>query len=67
MYLTPADLKSMSGLKFVHLNVRSLLPKLDMVRIWVSSTDADIVIISETWLMNSITNRIITNSNKCSS
>ena len=45
----------MSGLKFVHLNVRSLLPKIDMVRIWTRSTDADIVIISETWLTKSIT------------
>lgn len=53
---TPADFKSMSGLKLVHLNVRSLLPKLDMVKIWVRSTDADIVIISEMWLTKSITN-----------
>lgn len=40
--LTPAEFKSMPGLKFVHLNVRSLLPKMDMVRIWIESTDADI-------------------------
>lgn len=45
---TPSDFKSMSGLKLVHLNVLSLLSKMDMVRIWAKSTDADIVIISET-------------------
>ena len=56
---TPADFKSKSGLKFVHLNVRSLVPKMDMVRIWVKSTNADILIISETWLTKSITDESI--------
>ena len=56
---TPADFKLMSGLKYIHLNVRSLVPKMDMVRIWVRSTDADIVVISETWLTKSITNEDI--------
>uniref|UniRef100_A0A8C5N2E5 Reverse transcriptase domain-containing protein n=1 Tax=Gouania willdenowi TaxID=441366 RepID=A0A8C5N2E5_GOUWI len=55
---TPADFKSLPGLKYVHLNVRSLLPKMDMVRIWVKSTGADVVI-SETWLTKSITNEDI--------
>lgn len=59
VFRLPQISKLMSGLKCVHLNVCSLLPKLDMVRIWVSSTDADIVIISETWLMKSITNEDI--------
>ena len=47
---TPADFKSRSGLGFVHLNVRSLLSKLDFVRLWASSTDADVIVLSETWL-----------------
>lgn len=47
---TPSEFKSSPGLKIVHLNVRSLLPKMDMIKIWVQSTDADIVLISETWL-----------------
>lgn len=38
---------------------RSLLPKMDMVRIWVKSTGADVVIISETWLSKSINNEDI--------
>lgn len=52
---TPAEFKSIFGLKFIHLNVPSLLPKMDMVRIWGNSTNADMVIISETWLTKSIT------------
>lgn len=46
----PSDLKSQSGLNVIHLNVRSLLSKMGMVRIWVKTTAADIVVISETWL-----------------
>ncbi|XP_019222699.1 uncharacterized protein LOC109204916 [Oreochromis niloticus] len=56
---TPSDFKIMSGVKYIHLNVRSLLLKMDMVKIWVKSTDADVVIISETWLTKSITNEDI--------
>ena len=35
------------------MNVRSLLPKIDMVRIWAKSTSADIMVLSETWLSRS--------------
>ncbi len=41
-YSTPADFKIRSGLGFVHLNIRSLLPKMDTVRIWIKNTDADV-------------------------
>jgi len=51
---TPADFKARSGLGFIHLNVRSLLGKLDFVRIWASSTDADVIVLSETWLNTTI-------------
>ncbi len=34
----------------MHINVRSLLPKIDMVRIWAKSTNVDIMVLSETWL-----------------
>ena len=34
--------------------MRSLLPKLDFVRIWASSTDANVIVLSETWLDKSI-------------
>lgn len=51
---TPSDFKSRSGLGIFHLNVRSLLSKMDGVRIWAKSTDADIIVFSETWLSKSV-------------
>lgn len=47
---TPEDFKSRTGLGFIHLNVCSLLPKMDLVRAWAIQTDADVQVISETWL-----------------
>lgn len=41
-YSTLANFKIRSGLGFVHLNVQRLLPKMDMVRIWIKNTDADV-------------------------
>lgn len=46
---TPADFKERSGLGFFHLNVCSLFPKMDMLRIWAHTTDTDVIILSETW------------------
>lgn len=51
---TPADFKCKSGLGIIHLNVQSLISKLDMVRVWINSTDADVVVLSETWLTKSV-------------
>ncbi|KAF1394512.1 hypothetical protein PFLUV_G00001090 [Perca fluviatilis] len=56
---TPADFKERSGLGFFHLNVRSLVPKMDMLRIWAHSTDADVFVLSETWLSNSVSDKVI--------
>ncbi len=56
---TPSDFKSRSRLGFIHLNVRSLVPKLDMIKIWVNMTNADIIVLSETWLKKSITDDLI--------
>jgi len=50
MFKVPADFKSRSGLGFIHMNVRSPLPKLDLVRILAENTSADVIVISETWL-----------------
>lgn len=58
-FTTPADLKSRSGLGFIHLNIRSLLPKLDMVYIWAKNTNADVIVISESWLNKSISDKDI--------
>jgi len=43
---TPADFKNRSGLGIIHLNMRSMLPKIDSLRIWAKSTDVDIIILS---------------------
>lgn len=56
---TPSDFKARSGLGVIHLNVRSLLPKLDLVKIWAKSTDTDILVLSETWLTKSISDKDI--------
>lgn len=42
---TPADFKSRYGLGFIHLNVRSLISKMDMIHIWAQSTDADVIVL----------------------
>jgi exonuclease III len=47
---TPYDFKYRKGLTFLHLNIRSLLPEIDHVKMWVSQADPDIFIVSETWL-----------------
>lgn len=45
---TPADFKERSGFSFLHLNVRSLVSKMDMMNIWAHSTDDDIIVLRET-------------------
>lgn len=52
---TAHDCKASSGLGIIH--VRSLLPKLDVVKIWGKS--CDILVFSETWLNTSITDKDI--------
>jgi exonuclease III len=51
---TPADFLDRTCIGFIHMNVRSLLPKMDMGKIWANSTNADIMVASETWLSKSI-------------
>lgn len=58
-YDTPSDFKERSGLGFIHINVRSLVPKIDMLRIWAQSTAADVIVLSETWLSKSVSNKDI--------
>ena len=38
------------GLKVCHLNMRSLLPKIDSLRLFVSKNPFDVIALSETWL-----------------
>ena len=43
------------GLLFIHANVRSLLPKLPEIKLFLNRTKAAILAISETWLDNTVT------------
>lgn len=56
---TPLDFKSRTGLGFIHLNVRSLVSKMDMIKVWVNTTDVDIMVLSETWLKKSVNDDMI--------
>ena len=42
------------GLHFLHLNARSLLPKLDEMKLLTSKANAAVIGVTETWLDNSI-------------
>jgi len=41
---------------FLHINIRSLLPKLDLLSSWVHTVTPDVLAISESWLKKSIAN-----------
>ncbi len=47
------------GLHFIHLNARSLLPKISELKIVAQRTTAAVISISETWLDETITNQEI--------
>lgn len=51
---TLSDFKDRAGLGFIHLNVRSLVPKIDKIKIWANTTNTDIMVLSETWLKKSV-------------
>ena len=59
IFNTPTEFKTRSGLGFMHLNVRSMIAKMDMIRIWAHTTDADVIVISETWLNKAVLNKDI--------
>ena len=46
--------KNNNGLKIAHLNVRSILPKIEQMRIMVEQSNVDILAISEIWLDSNI-------------
>ena len=50
---------SVKGLKIIHLNIRSLLSKIDLLRIWVEQHQPSVITISETWLTNTISDNEI--------
>lgn len=51
---TPADFKSGTDLGVIHTNVRSLLNKMDLINAWINSTNANVIVLSETLLTKSV-------------
>lgn len=51
--------KQAKGLKIVHLNVRSLLAKLDEVKTTLLDGSIDIIVLSETWLHSQCSNELL--------
>ena len=51
---TIQELGNAKGVKILHLNVRSVLPKIDQLRALFSDSKLDIVTLSETWLKGHI-------------
>ena len=48
------SLANCKGLSFLHLNVQSLLPKLDEIRLLLSKSKAAVLVVTETWLDKSV-------------
>ena len=53
------SLSRAKGLKIVHINIRSLLPKIEQLRIILQEAKIDIVTICETWLNNRIDTSLV--------
>ena len=51
---------NLKGLTIFHLNIRSLLYKLDQVKLMLMQANIDIMCITETWLNNNISNHELT-------
>lgn len=47
---------SRKSLGFLHLNIQSLLPKLDLVKAWIHTSNPNVLVLSETWLRKSVSN-----------
>ena len=50
------DFCSPKSLGFLHVNTRSVLPKMDQLKVLVHSFNPDVLVITETWLRKSVLN-----------
>ena len=57
--LSVRDFTRFRGLKVAHLNIRSVYPKLDSLKLWLLNQPLDVFTVSETWLKPSITDNEI--------
>lgn len=47
-------MNSAKGMHVIHLNIRSLRPKIDLLRAWLTYNKPHVITLSETWLNNNI-------------
>jgi len=66
-------LDKVKGLKIIHLNIRSLVCKIDLLRAWVELNKPDVITLSETWLNSNVsdveinlTNYVVYRLDRCS-
>ena len=52
-------LSAAKGLKFIHLNVRSLTKKIDQIRTLLADTTLDVLTFSETWLKQYLNTKVV--------
>lgn len=50
---------STKGFKIAHFNVRSIWPKIDSIKLWLSEYDLDIITFSESWLNNQMPSSLL--------
>lgn len=50
------DFCSCKSLGFLHVNTRSVLHKMDQLKVWVHSSNTYVLVITETWLRKSVLN-----------
>jgi exonuclease III len=50
---------TITRLYFLHINTKSLLPKMDQLKVWVHSSNTDVLVITETWLRKSVLNTAV--------
>lgn len=62
-YIDLGELKQLEGLQIVHINVRSLLTKIDILRKYIGETNIDVLCITESWLHTSIPDNTVSLSN----
>ena len=53
------------GMHFLHLNARSLLPKISELKLIAKMTRATVISVTETWLDSSVTDQEISIDNYC--
>ena len=58
--ITMQELGREKGLKMLHLNVRSLLKKIDQIKLTFSDSSIDVITMSETWAKDHIQTELLT-------